>query len=227
MKNNFAWKTNSISDILHHNTTTSQSSFSSGETFARLLFASPILSSWSALRLMPMVGNSNGSSTTIRSSSSVKRKIQHIIFKSIFTLYNTSSKGAKRTIFNHITVILQYCWYKTISRSGDMYRDDSGILSLVIKCFGITTLRYKISLLEFPLLKLHQRVCGNYNFFNKFKIDVSSLFFFSSLLMSSLCAIVICQKYFGNHKTSSQIHLFAPLLDMRCCTLQYYINTNC
>ena len=33
---------------------------------------------------------------------------------------------------------LQYCWDKTIARSGDMYKDDSGIFSLVIKCFGIT-----------------------------------------------------------------------------------------
>ena len=49
-------------------------------------------------------------------------------------------------------------------------------------------------------------------FFNKFNIDVSSI------LISSLCAIVICQKYFGYHVISSQIHLFAPLLDMRRCT---------
>ena len=48
------------------------------------------------------------------------------------------SKGAKRTIIDHITVIMQYCWNKTIARSGDMYKDDSGVLSLVIKCFGIT-----------------------------------------------------------------------------------------
>ena len=48
------------------------------------------------------------------------------------------SKGAKRTIFYHITVILQYCWDKMIVRSGDMYRDDLGILTLVIKCFSIT-----------------------------------------------------------------------------------------
>ena len=40
--------------------------------------------------------------------------------------------------------------------------------------------------------------------------------------MSSLRAIVICQKYFGNHVISSQIHLFAPLLNMRRCTLWYY-----
>ena len=48
------------------------------------------------------------------------------------------SKDAKLTIFYHITVILQYCWDKTVARSGDMYRGDSGILTLVIKCFGIT-----------------------------------------------------------------------------------------
>ena len=43
------------------------------------------------------------------------------------------SKGAKRTKIYHITVILQYCWDETIARNGDMYRDDSGILILVIK----------------------------------------------------------------------------------------------
>ena len=37
-------------------------------------------------------------------------------------------KGAKRTIIDHITVIMQYCWDKTIERSGDMYKDDSGHL---------------------------------------------------------------------------------------------------
>ena len=48
------------------------------------------------------------------------------------------SKGAKRTRFYHITIILQYCWDKTIARSGDMYGDDLDILNLVIKCFVIT-----------------------------------------------------------------------------------------
>ena len=48
------------------------------------------------------------------------------------------SEGAKRTIFYHITVTLQYCWDEKIARSGDMYRDDLGILSLVINFFGIT-----------------------------------------------------------------------------------------
>ena len=71
------------------------------------------------------------------------------------------SKGAKRTVFYHITVILQYCWDKTIARSEDMYREDLGILSMVIKCFGITNTWYKISLFEFPLLKLYRSVCGN------------------------------------------------------------------
>ena len=50
-------------------------------------------------------------------------------------------------------------------------------------------------------------------FFNKLNIDVSSL------LMSSLRALVICQKYFGNHVISPQINLFAPLLNMSRCTL--------
>ena len=48
------------------------------------------------------------------------------------------SKGAKRTLFYYITVILQYYWNKTTARSGDMYRKDLGIFSLVIKCLGIT-----------------------------------------------------------------------------------------
>ena len=48
------------------------------------------------------------------------------------------SKGAKRTIFYHITITLQYYVDKTIARSGDMYRDALGILSFAIKCFGIT-----------------------------------------------------------------------------------------
>ena len=49
-----------------------------------------------------------------------------------------SSKGAKWTIFYNITVSLQYCWDKTIARSGDMYRDASCIFSLAIKRFGNT-----------------------------------------------------------------------------------------
>ena len=41
----------------------------------------------------------------------------------------------------------------------------------------------------------------------------------SSLLLSSLRAIVICQKQCGNRVISSQIQVFAPLLNMRRCTL--------
>ena len=33
---------------------------------------------------------------------------------------------------------MQFFRDKTIARSGDMYKDDSGILSLVIKFFGIS-----------------------------------------------------------------------------------------
>ena len=55
-----------------------------------------------------------------------------------------------------------------------MYRDGSGISSLVIKCFGITTLRYKISLFEghltinrasFPSILI---ICSTNTFESKF-----------------------------------------------------------
>ena len=72
----------------------------------------------------------------------------------------------------------------------------------------LQTLRYKISLFKFPLLKLYRSV-----FAEKFHINVSSL------LMSPLRAIVICQKYCVNRVISSQNHLFAPLLNMKRCTL--------
>ena len=49
--------------------------------------------------------------------------------------------------FYHITVILQYCWDKTITQSGDIYKDDSGIISLDIKYFGITN----TSIQNFPI----------------------------------------------------------------------------
>ena len=124
------------------------------------------------------------------------------------------SKGANRTIFYNITVILQYCWNKTVARSGDMYRDDSGVLSLVIKCFGTTNTSLQNFAIRISSVKTVPKCLRKLKvFFNKFNTDVKSL------LMSSLRAIVICQKYFGNHVISSQIHLFAPLLNMRRCTL--------
>ena len=60
---------------------------------------------------------------------------------------------------------------KMIARSGDMYRDDSGIF-----CLGHLMFRHhkhfgtKISLFEFPLLKLCLRKLKV--FFNKVYIDV-------------------------------------------------------
>ena len=63
------------------------------------------------------------------------------------------SKGVKRTIFYNITVILQYCWDKTIARSRDMYRDDSGILNMVIRCFGITNTSVQNSAIRISSVK--------------------------------------------------------------------------
>ena len=123
------------------------------------------------------------------------------------------SKGAKRTIIDHITVIMQYRRDERIARSGDMYKDDSGILSLVIKYFGIANTSVQNFAIRISSVKTVSKCLRKLNFFNKSNIDASSFF------MSSLRAIVICQKYFGNHVISSEIHLFAPLLNMRRCTV--------
>ena len=113
-----------------------------------------------------------------------------------------SSKGAKRTIFYHITVILQYSFIITTKAN-----------PRVVLSSASQTLRYKNSSVKTVPKCLRKLEV----FFNK-NIDVSSLW------MSSLRAIVICQKYFENHVKSS-IHLFAPLLDMRRCTLWVWYST--
>ena len=104
------------------------------------------------------------------------------------------SKGAKWTIFYQIKVILQYCWNKTIARSRDMYRDASGIFGLVIKRFGITNtsvqnFAIRISSVKTVSKGLRKTSLGlfYFPFLNKYNIDLSSL------LMSSLRTIVICQ----------------------------------
>ena len=63
------------------------------------------------------------------------------------------SNGARRSIYYHIAVSLQYCWDKTIAQSGDMYRDDLGILTLVIKCFGITNTSVQNFAIRFSSVK--------------------------------------------------------------------------
>ena len=56
-------------------------------------------------------------------------------------------KVQKRRIFYDIAVILQYCWNKTIARSGDMCEDVSDVYILVMKCFGTTN----TSIQKFPV----------------------------------------------------------------------------
>ena len=93
-----------------------------------------------------------------------------------------------------------------------MYKDDSGIFDLVIKC--ITNTSVQIFAIRISSVKTVPKCLRKLkSLLNKFNTDVSSL------LMSSLRAIVIRQKYCGNRVISSQIHLFAPLLNMRRCTL--------
>ena len=135
------------------------------------------------------------------------------------------SNSVKWTIFYHITVILQYYLDKTIERSGDMYRDYFGTLTLVIKCFGITNTSVQNFTIRISAVKTVP------NCLRKLKVVWTNWIYIfldvSSLWMSSLLTIVLCQKYFGNHVISSQIHLFAPLFIMRRCTLcNTDLNTN-
>ena len=80
------------------------------------------------------------------------------------------SKGAKRTIIiDHITVIMQYKYYwdKTIARSGDMYKDDLGILSLVIKCLGITNTSVQNFAIQISSIKTVPKCLRNLKVFGK------------------------------------------------------------
>ena len=99
-----------------------------------------------------------------------------------------------------------------------MYRDDSGTFSLVIKCFGITNTSVQNFAIRISSVKTVPKCLRKLKVLNKFNIAVSSL------LLSSLRATVICQKYCGNRVISFQIHLFAPLLNMRRCTLCIYVH---
>ena len=75
------------------------------------------------------------------------------------------SKGAKRTIFYHITIILQYYWDKTIARIGDMHRDALGILSFIMKCFGITNTLVQNFAIRISSVKTVLKCLWKLNFF--------------------------------------------------------------
>ena len=90
------------------------------------------------------------------------------------------SKGATRTISYLITVILQYCLDKTIARSRDMYRDYIlylGILSLVIKCFGITNTSAQNFAIRISSVKTVTKWLRKLkSFLNKFNKDICIIF---------------------------------------------------
>ena len=70
-----------------------------------------------------------------------------------------------------------------------MYRDDSGIFSLVIKCFGITNTSVQNFAIRISSVKTVSKCLWKLKvFLKKFNIDVSSL------LISSLRVIVIFYK---------------------------------
>ena len=76
------------------------------------------------------------------------------------------SKGAKRTKFHHIMVILQYLLGK--KRLHGVETCIGMIQVYLVWSFNVSesqTLRYKVSLFEFPLLQLYRSVCGTKSFF--------------------------------------------------------------
>ena len=93
-----------------------------------------------------------------------------------------------------------------------MYRNYSGIFSLVITRFAITNTSIQNFAIRISSVKTIPKCLL------KLKVFLTNLIYVSSLLVSSLRAIVICQKYCANRMISSQIRLFAPLLNMRRCT---------
>ena len=64
------------------------------------------------------------------------------------------SKGAKRTIFCNITVILRYCGIKQLHGVDTCIGMIQVYQIWSLNYSALQTLRYKISLFEFPLLKL-------------------------------------------------------------------------
>ena len=88
--------------------------------------------------------------TRSRDKNSYTQMSEYVLILSIFARYTVSTlyillvtmqKEEYFTIFFYnITVSLPNCWDKTNAQSEDMYEDDSGILSLVIKWFGITNI---------------------------------------------------------------------------------------
>ena len=107
---------------------------------------------------------------------------------------------------------MQYCRDRTIAQSGHMYRDDLGILTLVMNCFGITNTSVRNFAIQISSDKSVPKCLRKVNVFEQIQyiciifIDVftpcdSHL----SKLFQKLCDIV------SNPS-------FAPLLNMRCCT---------
>ena len=123
-------------------------------------------------------------------------------------------EAAKRRIFYHITLILQYCLDETIARSGDMYKDDLCISSFVIKCFGITNTSVQNFAARISSVKTVSKCLRKLTFLWTKSIYIYHLYW---CLLS--VSTVICQKYFRITVIFSQILLFAPSLIMRRCTL--------
>ena len=119
---------------------------------------------------------------------------------------------------HHITVVLQYCWDRTIARSGDMYEDGSETLSLIIlfKCFGITNTSVENFAVRISSLKTVPKFLQKLN-------ELSTILTYnvhvSSILMSPLRARVSCQKLQNYGDIVSNPSFSAVTCVIRRCTL--------
>ena len=99
-----------------------------------------------------------------------------------------------------------------------MYRDDWCILSLVISCFGI--INTSVQNFGIRISSTDRSVKTVPKCFWDLKVFLTHLIYIYIIFIDVFTSYDShCQKYFGNHVISSQIHLFAPLLEMRHCTL--------
>ena len=100
-------------------------------------------------------------------------------------------------------------WFRYIKFDHYMFRN--GITNTLVQNFAVWI----------PYVKTVQKSLRELNMLNKIDIHVHE----SSLLMSSLRAMVICQKYIRITEISSQILVFAPSLVMRRWTVDFKRST--
>ena len=127
------------------------------------------------------------------------------------------SKEAKRWIWDDITWFPKYLWQMTIAQSEDINKDDTSILNLLKKTFSFRKHFGTVLTEEIRIAKFCTEVyVMPKHLMTKLNIPESSLY------MSPLRAIVLSQQWCKITEIWYNFVLFAPLLNMRRCTVCYY-----